>query len=153
MVSWWKKANVYKVRWKLNWVRFTEARFEQSNLFETAAILREIYKLNLCNLIEFVVPSFNGSKIFKSICIYQSNIILRETKICSTVNNYPRQNITSIGTSSSINISKVFIRMYEIFEEGIFMKFPKFKASQFLIKHNKSNLINNFNWNFYYSSK
>ena len=29
--------------------------------------------------------------------------------------------------------------MFEKFEEGIFMKSPKFKASQFLIKRNKIN--------------
>ena len=81
---------MYKLQWNLDWVRLIDARFGLPNLFDTAAILREIYKLNLCNFIESVISSFNDSKIFKSICIYQISIIPEKKEINSTVNNYPR---------------------------------------------------------------
>ena len=125
------------MRRSLEWVGLIGARFEQSNLFETAAILREIYKLNLCNFIEFIISFFNDCKISQSICIYQISIILEEKEINSTVNNYPRQNTTSIRISSRINISKVFIRISRIFKELNLWKIRSFKASPKLINSNK----------------
>ena len=152
------KVNVYKIRWNFRWVKLPGVRFEKSKLLTFSSHI-----LNFVKQLLQIHNNYNinfSCSIPKRNCIYNCNISLsyyprirRYYRHCIFI---PLHHIRRYQEFPSPRYHKESIpklAISKIFEKRIYNKFEvyrminsnlinsKFKASQFLIKHNKSDLI------------